>query len=172
MPVDQATRTTKRAWVALALVFISLALSAGAFYYFFHPRIEVQTTEKIITAPYEFAWKGDRPPTQHVFDKHFSNEKVVLDDISYVRCTFQNVTFVYNGTAPFFVQDSQVNGYKLSSDNPSISAVGYLLYGLGVLKIPFIDSNTGKPPANIEPAFEVKIGKDGKVGRIGTEEKH
>jgi hypothetical protein len=35
--------------------------------------------------------------------KKFSDEKVPLDGFDYVGCAFKNVTFVYNGTAPFAI---------------------------------------------------------------------
>jgi len=50
VPLDtERPRITKRAWLALALVLVSLGLSAGAFYYFFRPRI----MEKIVEKPIE-----------------------------------------------------------------------------------------------------------------------
>jgi hypothetical protein len=48
VPLDQTTpRTTKRAWLALVLVLVSLGLSTGAFYYFFHPRI-IEKPERVV----------------------------------------------------------------------------------------------------------------------------
>jgi hypothetical protein len=41
-------RPTRVTWIALALVIVSLALSSGAFYYFFRPRIVEKTVEKIV----------------------------------------------------------------------------------------------------------------------------
>jgi hypothetical protein len=52
VPLDQgALRGTKRAWLALVLVLVSLGLSAGAFYYFFHPRVVEKTVEKTVEKP-------------------------------------------------------------------------------------------------------------------------
>jgi hypothetical protein len=44
-PVE--SRRTRKAWLALVLAVLSLGLSAGAFYYFFHPRI----VQKIVDGP-------------------------------------------------------------------------------------------------------------------------
>lgn len=39
----------RQAWIAMVVALISLSISAGAFYYFFHPRVRVE--EKIIEKP-------------------------------------------------------------------------------------------------------------------------
>ena len=52
VPLDQGSlRVTKRAWLALVLVIVSLGLSTGAFYYFFHPRIVEKPVEKTVESP-------------------------------------------------------------------------------------------------------------------------
>lgn len=38
-----------------------------------------------------------------VAHQEFRNQNVLLDGCDYVGCTFRNVTFVYNGTAPFAI---------------------------------------------------------------------
>jgi hypothetical protein len=40
-------------------------------------------------------------PKKEVSGKRFSHETVVLDGYNYVNCTFDQVTFAYDGTAPF-----------------------------------------------------------------------
>lgn len=52
VPVDQGQlHSGKRAWLALVLVIVSLGLSAGAFYYFFHPLIVERVVEKSVNIP-------------------------------------------------------------------------------------------------------------------------
>lgn len=105
------------------------------------------------TAPYRFAWKGDVAPTKIVRGKFFANEKVPVDDTTFYDCTFTNVTFVYDGTAPFQMNDSSIVGtYAFESNNPSIQATGLLLSGIGMLKVPLRDPDTNKPPINIHNA--------------------
>jgi hypothetical protein len=45
-PAPTESRRTRKAWFALALALVSLALSAGAFYYFLRPRVVERTVEK------------------------------------------------------------------------------------------------------------------------------
>ena len=58
---------------------------------------------------------------ESVLNKTFRNERVVLDGKSFSGCTFQNVTFEYNGTAPFDLVKNNIYGsYILDSKNDEI----------------------------------------------------
>ena len=76
----------------------------------------------------------DTPPHIVVSKKTFVNERVMLDGRAYRNCTFENVTFVFNGTEPFELTGNTINGrIQLASDNPSISGTFAMMRGLGLL---------------------------------------
>jgi hypothetical protein len=71
---------------------------------------------------------------ENVIDKHFYNERVILDGKSFEDCTFENATFVYNGTAPVHMKNIKILGTKIfASDNVGVASAAAILYGLGVL---------------------------------------
>lgn len=82
--------------------------------------------------PYQFLWTVGAP-TKFIAGKHFLNEKVPLDGISYRNCTFQNVTFVFNGTHAFEFTGNTINGAQIVSENPAINGTLMLLRGIGFL---------------------------------------
>src|SRR5271154_4485970 len=45
-----------------------------------------------------------------VVNKEISNQEVILDGKSFQDCTFNNVTFIYKGTAPFLLTHNHLNG--------------------------------------------------------------
>jgi hypothetical protein len=52
MPLEGIpTFRTRQAWIALAIAVISLAVSGGAFYYFFRPRITEKIVDKTLPCP-------------------------------------------------------------------------------------------------------------------------
>lgn len=108
---NKATLKERRGrWIlVLCVASLSLAISCVGLY-----RI-------ISTKPVEnqFVW-SDHAPTQQITDCNLANQKVMLDDHEYFNCTFTNVTFVYDGTAPFHLSHSTMSGYALGTDNPSI----------------------------------------------------
>ena len=83
-----------------------------------------------------------------VSDKHFVNERVVIDRKSFINCEFRNVTLVYNGTGPFDFINSHFYGIFLSSDSPGIQGMTKLMYELKFLRIPlFVDGKPAAPPS-------------------------
>ena len=80
---------------------------------------------------YPFAWKGPGTPLIPVVRMKFFNSKVLLDGHSYTHCTFENVTFVYNGTAIFQLSHNKMVGSMMfTSDNPAVLAT-FLLSSSG-----------------------------------------
>jgi hypothetical protein len=63
-------------------------------------------------------------PLKPIVTKHFQNETVELDGKSFIDCTFEKVTFVYQGTMPAqFTNCSRPNhegGYIFRSSNPVV----------------------------------------------------
>jgi hypothetical protein len=103
----------------------------------------------------QFGWlKGTQVPAapsysnkkETIAKKHFMNERVVIDGKSFVECKFQNVTFVYNGTAPFDFISSEFRGFSLASDNPGINDMVRLLHEFHLLKIPLMTDGQIKAP--------------------------
>jgi hypothetical protein len=59
----------------------------------------------------------DRPLIQ-VWQKEFKNQTVTLDGYEYVECSFENVTFQYEGTGPTRLTLSKITGAtRLSTHN-------------------------------------------------------
>jgi hypothetical protein len=64
----------------------------------------------------------------------FRNEKVLLDSMSYRDCTFDGVTFIYNGTGPIQMEHNVFKGdYILGTYNPAVGTTVAALKGLGAL---------------------------------------
>jgi hypothetical protein len=98
--------------------------------------------------PYKFAWKGTPEiDFQQVLDRHFTNERVPLDGMRYRHCTFENVTFVYQGTDSGIIEDAHLTGVNYYSDNPSILAYVSLLKQMGHLPRLTIVDRDGVPIA-------------------------
>jgi hypothetical protein len=49
--IESPPRPTRKAWAALLIAIMSMGLSAGALYYFFHPKIVEKTIEKAVASP-------------------------------------------------------------------------------------------------------------------------
>jgi hypothetical protein len=78
-------------------------------------------------------WR-DEPPKKVVADKRFINERVVLDGTAYRNCRFENVTFVFNGTAPFELTRNTISGrIQVTSDNPVVLGTMGWLKGIGMI---------------------------------------
>jgi hypothetical protein len=70
-----------------------------------------------------------------VVGKVFRNERVALDGKFYSRCTFENVTFVYNGTTTIQFSDNKVVGSVwYASDNPAVLGTLGWMRGFGAIK--------------------------------------
>lgn len=81
--------------------------------------------------------------------KNFRNEVVPLDGYDYVDCTFQNVTFLYDGITPVKLTHSTWSNISVKSNNNAANGTAALLYGLGLIK-----TNVGfhyPPGSKIEP---------------------
>jgi hypothetical protein len=92
-------------------------------------------------------------PLQGVNDKLFLNETVILDGKSYADCTFQNVTFVFNGTSRFAFSHNRIIGpFALQTDNAAVAWTTIWLKGLGLLgDIPLTAGDKNKPIEGLEP---------------------
>ena len=67
----------------------------------------------------------DDYPLKEIRAKTFKNETVQLDGNAFIDCTFDNVTFKFDGEAPFgFTNDhfSPNSKYAITSNNPVVKA--------------------------------------------------
>lgn len=77
---------------------------------------------------------GKKHPKIIVRNRTFSNETVPLDGYAYLNCKFSNVTFLFNGDAPFDFSDNDVLNYTIRTDNPGISGMVLFLEKSGNLR--------------------------------------
>jgi hypothetical protein len=60
-------------------------------------------------------------PLKEIRGKTFKDETVQLDGNSFIDCTFDNVTFRFDGEAPFrFTNDHFTGKFSLTSNNPVV----------------------------------------------------
>jgi hypothetical protein len=75
-------------------------------------------------------------PKAPILNQIFRNERVTLDGHTFVGCTFQNVTLVFEGRAPFDLSHNRIEG-ALNFDfsaAPQAQVAVTLLDGLGLLR--------------------------------------
>lgn len=69
-----------------------------------------------------------------ITDKSFRSERVVIDGKEFRDCSFDNVTIVYNGTAPVKMIGNRFSGdLIMTTDNPAIGSAEGVLSGLGFM---------------------------------------
>jgi hypothetical protein len=83
---------------------------------------------------------------KRVAHRVFKNEVVPLDGMEYIDCTFENITFYYNGTTRIsLVSPNITSGPRFRTDNKSIVAtLALIFHGLGAYKLnEIVDTETG-----------------------------
>jgi hypothetical protein len=121
--------------------------------------------------------KQDAPPafgpiTTRIVDQHFKSDRIVVDGKSFFRCTFENITFIYNGTANYEFMDVKLLGeIGLVSEAKPIDAYARLWQSLNVhqkyfasdmdLKTGAMNPETTFPNRTTQPN-EKETGKDQK----------
>lgn len=119
--------------------------------------IFLYTTSDTFASRYGSFTFNSNPNFEMVKGKKFYNERVVLDGKKYEDCTFENVTFVYNGTTPVHFSHNRVMGRVLfASDNPSVNMSMVVFYGMGLIpsNVPILnlpDGNILTPPQRGAP---------------------
>jgi hypothetical protein len=76
-----------------------------------------------------------------VSDQTFTNTVVPLDWHAYHHCTFNNVTFVYNGGDVEF-KYNEIHGFRIKSENRYVESGMAVLGELGLLKMPMFKGGT------------------------------
>jgi hypothetical protein len=87
---------------------------------------------KVTTTPAPI-WTSE-PQLRQIINRTFRNERVLLDGISYVSCRFENVTFVFNGIAPFGLANNHLESVHLASESPVVLASFAIMVALGLSK--------------------------------------
>ena len=127
-----------RVWVALLFV------TWGALGYDIYDRHVGHPSSKIQT----FDWTI---PLTQIRGAIFVNEKVDVDGKEFIDCTFNHVTFVYNGTAPFGMSHNTIiKPIQFSTDSDSVAGATVLYKSTGVLEPNFDITNHHKLLPNIE----------------------
>lgn len=96
------------------------------------------------------AWAKNYQP-RVVVGQTFTNEKVPLDGHRYVKCTFTNVTFEYNGTTAIQFEHNTIHGpprFSTSAESIATTLVWFYMLGLLSESVHF----EGKALAGIEKA--------------------
>lgn len=86
-------------------------------------------------------------PLTPITGNYFKNERVPLDGFNYTRCTFENVTLVYNG-GPFSMTYNTIKGFVITSESPEITSAMKLLFDLGYIKFPGMNETGLLQPSN------------------------
>jgi len=126
-----------------------------------HPAILVLSSLFIVTLLIGFfigSASVNRNPSQFfdtqlttVRNRVFTNEEVPLDGYDYISCNFNNVTFVYQGQAPFGFSNNTVKGlHRFKSDSDVVVSTFMLISGLTPSAIRIVDKNN-KPYESIKP---------------------
>jgi hypothetical protein len=72
---------------------------------------------------------------EKIYGKMFRNEKVLLDGKSFEKVTFENVTYLVNGTAPFDLVNCTFSGsIQISTDSDSVASGLLLSKELGLIR--------------------------------------
>lgn len=71
---------------------------------------------------------------ESVVGKEFKNAEVITDGKSFIRCRFENVTLVYNGTAPLQLVENIFTGRTIVQGTPQLDAYFVLLEGMGFIR--------------------------------------
>ena len=69
-------------------------------------------------------------PLRKIQTKTFSNETVQIDGNEFIDCTFDNVIFKFDGTAPFRFSNDHFQGhskYSMTSSNPIVTSTIQLM---------------------------------------------
>lgn len=125
--------TAPEGWPKAPAWLMMIGIGFGIFLFGLAAGLIINEKSRIKTTRNEFIF-NDFPPSIVVSKEKFINERIILDGKSYIDCEFENVTFVFNGTAPFSLMNNKFNGrIQVASDNPAISGSFALLRGLGYL---------------------------------------
>jgi hypothetical protein len=109
-------------WWVRSLAFVILAFALAQVL----PGVHFISQSSLTISATQFAEWPDPYFPKIVAGKHFHNENVLLDGIEYDNCTFENVTLIYNGTAPIRnTRATFINNPRIHTDNPAVRGRRY-----------------------------------------------
>jgi hypothetical protein len=113
-------------WIGGALIGFGI----GVWFDFFLKKTE---QPKVIDSQFR-KWPDPYSP-ELIRGKHFINQRVNLDGHRYYECSFENITFVYNGTTAVQVQKCKfTGGIMLASDNVAVTGAFFAAHAFGLTK--------------------------------------
>jgi hypothetical protein len=130
-PIDRVAKTM----MALLLIgFLASATYAAQLSSSFRPAMPLTKVELVRL---DDEW--EKYQYTEVSGRTFRNETVLLDGFSFTNCTWEDVTFVYNGTAPtvFDCSWKKSDTFNIRTDHPSVKMTLRIIEGF--------QKATGKP---------------------------
>ena len=102
------------------------------------------------------AYDWDHYALKQVWSQSFSNQTVMLDGYEYTNCSFDNVTFEYEGRAPSRLTTSRINLHpggrvSLESKNAAVTQTMILMSALSQISGGPVNNLTCAPAPNINP---------------------
>jgi hypothetical protein len=92
---------------------------------------------------------------QLVANKHYTSTEVKLDDMHYVGCSFDSVTFVYNG-GPFAFEKNRIGRHVIKSDKPALNRFANLLVLFGHTNSALVNEEGVRTREEIDAAHKIK----------------
>lgn len=133
--------------VGAALASLAFALVGIGFRAWRRSQLPKHKIENQPASPYAQDWDK---PLEKRFRVHFKNETVLIDGLEFIDCSFENVTFKYQGTRPFrFTGKNTGNSRRITTDDKIVGQTLTLPLILRPdLGIDYEVSKTGSPPSN------------------------
>jgi hypothetical protein len=123
-PKTYESSPSKSRWLSLALSICALVLSGVGLY------------RTVYVVPHQVSKFKIRnlEDLQIVYGKNFKDERVEIDGKNFENCTFENVTYVYNGTASVAFKDNTLIGSRvIDTDSDAVSGTVSLLHFMKLL---------------------------------------
>jgi hypothetical protein len=110
-------KTTHPLWVLICVLALLIGLAAG----------QRALAEQSANTQSLANFREDYPLKEYR-GKTYKDETVQIDGNNFIDCTFDNVTFRFDGEAPFrFTNDHFKGKFGLTSNNPAVKATMELL---------------------------------------------
>jgi hypothetical protein len=106
------TKTMHSLWLMICALALMTGLAAG----------QMALAEQAANTPSATNFRDDYPFKEYR-GKTYKNETVQIDGNNFIDCTFDNVTFRFDGEAPFrFTNDHFQGAFRLTSNNPIVKS--------------------------------------------------
>jgi hypothetical protein len=119
-------------------------------------QVQVETQEPFRTDDWD-------KPLEKQFRIKFKNETVLLDGFEFIECTFDNVTFKYQGTKPFrFTGKTSGNSRKVTTDNKIVGQAFILAMSIAKEPIDYEIFKTGTRPSHTDASRQKELVAQGR----------